>query len=52
MDTEAFWRMRDAAEDDDKPLANSMADHLAAMSAEEILAFEHCCSRLRDAVRR
>ncbi|GCD32422.1 hypothetical protein OEIGOIKO_00135 [Streptomyces chrestomyceticus JCM 4735] len=23
-----------------------------AMSAEEILAFEHCCSRLRDAVRR
>ncbi|MGW7649543.1 DUF4240 domain-containing protein [Streptomyces bobili] len=52
MDTEAFWRVLDAAKGDDKPLANSVADHLAAMSAEEILAFEHCFSRLRDGVHR
>ncbi|MFE0948059.1 DUF4240 domain-containing protein [Streptomyces mutabilis] len=52
MDTEAFWRMLDGARDNDKPLANAVADHLAAMSAEEILAFEHCFSRLRDAVHR
>ncbi|MFF3276640.1 DUF4240 domain-containing protein [Streptomyces chrestomyceticus] len=52
MDTEAFWRMLDAEDDDDTPLANSVTGHLAAMSAEEFLAFEHCCSRLRDAVRR
>ncbi len=29
MDTEAFWRTLDAAEDDDTPLANSVTDHLA-----------------------
>ncbi|MDN3258192.1 DUF4240 domain-containing protein, partial [Streptomyces sp. MA25(2023)] len=52
MDIEAFWRMLDGARDNDKPLANAVADHLAAMSAEEILAFEHCFSRLRDAVHR
>lgn len=52
MDTEAFWRALDAAKDSDKPLDVAVADHLSAMPAEEILAFEHRFSRLRDAVYR
>lgn len=52
MDTEAFWRALDAAKDSDKPLNVAVADHLSALSAEEILAFEHRFSRLRDAVYR
>ncbi|PAZ10506.1 hypothetical protein CLM62_40920 [Streptomyces sp. SA15] len=52
MDTEAFWRVLDAAKDSDKPLDVAVADHLAALPAEEILAFENRFSRLRDAVYR
>ncbi|MEV8597602.1 DUF4240 domain-containing protein [Streptomyces sp. NPDC052012] len=52
MDTESFWRVVDAAQDSDKPLDVAVADHLSALPAEAILAFEHCFSRLRDAVYR
>ncbi|MFH8663176.1 DUF4240 domain-containing protein [Streptomyces afghaniensis] len=52
MDTEAFWRALDAAKDSDKPLDVAVVDHLSALPAEEILAFEHRFSRLRDAVYR
>ena len=52
MDTEAFWRVLDAAKDSDKPLDVAIVDHLSASPAEEILAFEHRFSRLRDAVYR
>jgi hypothetical protein len=52
MDTEAFWRVLDAAKGSDKPLEVVVADHLSALPAEEILAFEHCFSRLCDAVYR
>ncbi|MFG3013630.1 DUF4240 domain-containing protein [Streptomyces cinerochromogenes] len=52
METEAFWRVVDAAKDSDKPLDVAVADRLSALPAEEILAFEHCFSRLRDAVYR
>ncbi|MER6473872.1 DUF4240 domain-containing protein [Streptomyces collinus] len=52
MNTEAFWRALDAAKDSDKPLDVAVVDHLSALPAEEILAFEHRFSRLRDAVYR
>jgi hypothetical protein len=52
MDTEAFWRVVDAAKDSDKPLAVAVVDHLSALPAEEILDFEYRFSRLRDAVYR
>jgi hypothetical protein len=52
MDTEAFWRVLDAAKDSDKPLDVAVADRLSALPAEEILAFEHRFSRLRSAVYR
>ncbi|MFF2847476.1 DUF4240 domain-containing protein [Streptomyces sp. NPDC058001] len=52
MDTEAFWRVPDAAKDGDKPLDVAVVDHLSALPAEEILAFEHRFGRLRDAVYR
>jgi hypothetical protein len=52
MDTEAFWRALDAAKVSDKPLDVAVVDHLAALPAEEVLAFEHRFSRLRDAVYR
>ncbi|WP_407698549.1 DUF4240 domain-containing protein [Streptomyces cyaneochromogenes] len=52
MDTEAFGRVLDAAQDSDKPLDVAVVDHLSALPAEEILAFEHRFSRVRDAVYR
>ncbi|MET8765649.1 DUF4240 domain-containing protein [Streptomyces sp. NPDC004658] len=52
MDTEAFWRALDAAKDSDKPLDAAVVDPLSARPAEQILAFEHRFSRLRDAVYR
>ncbi|MFJ9005859.1 DUF4240 domain-containing protein [Streptomyces canus] len=52
MDTEAFWRVLDAANDSDKPLDVAVVDHLSGLPAEEILAFEHRFSHLRDAVYR
>ncbi|POX63211.1 hypothetical protein C3492_13445 [Streptomyces sp. Ru62] len=48
----AFWHVVDTAKDSDKPLDIAVADHLSALPAKEILAFEHCLSRLRDAVYR
>lgn len=47
MDTEAFWRVLEAANKTDKPLDVAVVDHLLSLSAEEILVFEHHCSRLR-----
>lgn len=44
--------MLDAAKDSDEPLGVAVADHLSALPAEEILAFEDRFSRLRDAVYR
>lgn len=52
MDIEAFWRVLDAAKDSDRLLAVAVADHLSALPAEEILAFEHRFSRLCAAVYR
>ncbi|KAA0940769.1 DUF4240 domain-containing protein [Streptomyces apricus] len=52
MDTEAFWRVLDAAEGSDKPLDVAVVDHLSVLPAEAILAFEHQFSRLRDEVYR
>jgi hypothetical protein len=52
MDTEAFWRVLGAAMDSDKPLNVAVVDHLSALPAEEILAFEARFCRLRDAVYR
>jgi hypothetical protein len=50
MDTEAFWRVLDAAKDSGKPLDVAVVDHLSALPAEEIIAFEDRFCRLRDAV--
>ncbi|MEU2625151.1 DUF4240 domain-containing protein [Streptomyces sp. NPDC007157] len=52
MDIEVFWGALDAAKDGDKPFDVAVVDHLSALPAEEILAFEHRFSRLRDAVYR
>ncbi|MER6672008.1 DUF4240 domain-containing protein [Streptomyces sp. NPDC000983] len=52
MDTEAFWRVVEAARDSDKPFDVAVVDHLSALTAEEILAFEHRFSHLRHAVHR
>lgn len=52
MDTEAFWRLLDAAKGDGNPPADAVADRLAVMPTEEILAFEDRFSRLRGAVHR
>ncbi|MEU9475471.1 DUF4240 domain-containing protein [Streptomyces sp. NPDC048191] len=52
MDTEAFWRVLDAAKDGDRPPSIAIANHLSALPAGEILAFEYHFSRLRDAVYR
>jgi hypothetical protein len=52
MDTEAFWRVLDTAEDSDKPLHVAVLDHLSALPAEEILAFDDRFSCLRNAVYR
>ncbi|MFI2411921.1 DUF4240 domain-containing protein [Streptomyces sp. NPDC018947] len=52
MGTEAFWHVLDAAKDSAKPLDVAVDDHLSALPAEEILAFEHRFSRLRDVVYR
>ena len=45
MDTEAFWRVLDAAKDRDKPL--DVADHLSVLPSDEILAFEYRLSPAR-----
>ncbi|WP_318218841.1 DUF4240 domain-containing protein [Streptomyces sp. SCL15-6] len=52
MDTEGFWRLLDAAKDSDKPLDVAIVEHLAALPADGILAFEEHFSRLRHAVYR
>ncbi|MEU0275364.1 DUF4240 domain-containing protein [Streptomyces sp. NPDC006307] len=52
MDTEAFWRVIDAAQNSDEPLDVAVAAHLSARTAEEILAFEYRFARLRSAVYR
>ncbi|MFE0515002.1 DUF4240 domain-containing protein [Streptomyces sp. NPDC058964] len=52
MDTEAFWRVLDTAKDSDEPLEAAVAAHLAARTAEEILAFEYRFAQLRHAVHR
>ena len=40
MDTEAFWRVLDAAKDRDKPLDVAVVEHLSVLPSDEILAFE------------
>ncbi|MFD5568942.1 DUF4240 domain-containing protein [Streptomyces cadmiisoli] len=52
MDTEASWRVVDTTKDSEEPLTVAVADHLSALPAEEVLAFEYCFSRLHDAVYR
>ncbi|MFI1568541.1 DUF4240 domain-containing protein [Streptomyces sp. NPDC020490] len=52
METEAFWRMLDAAKDSAEPLDAVVVEHLSALPAEEILAFEQRFSRPRDTVHR
>ncbi|MFH9733915.1 DUF4240 domain-containing protein [Streptomyces sp. NPDC017260] len=52
MDTEGFWRLLDAAKDSDQSLDTVIVEHLAALPAEGILAFEEHFSRLRHAVYR
>ncbi|MEU6071990.1 DUF4240 domain-containing protein [Streptomyces sp. NPDC047082] len=52
MDTEAFWRLLGTAEDSGEPLDDAVAAQLAAMPAEEILAFEHRFTQLRHAIHR
>ncbi|WP_217213679.1 DUF4240 domain-containing protein [Streptomyces sp. AC550_RSS872] len=46
METEAFWRTLAAATGSDKPLDVAVVDHLSALPAEEIPAFESRISRL------
>ncbi|MEU3984449.1 DUF4240 domain-containing protein [Streptomyces sp. NPDC026672] len=50
MDTEAFWHLLSTAKDSGKPLEDAVTTQLAALPAEEILAFEHRFTRLRSAV--
>ncbi|MFE7385539.1 DUF4240 domain-containing protein [Streptomyces zhihengii] len=52
MDSEAFWRVLDAARDSHQALDEAVVDHLSALRAEEILAFERRFACLRDAVHR
>ncbi|MER7720892.1 DUF4240 domain-containing protein [Streptomyces flaveolus] len=52
MDTEGFWRLLDAVKDSDQSLDTVIVEHLAALPAEGILAFEEHFSRLRHAVYR
>ncbi|MGW3148914.1 DUF4240 domain-containing protein [Streptomyces sp. NPDC001177] len=49
---EAFWRLLGTAEDSGEPLDDAVAAQLAAMPAEEILAFEHRFTQLRHAIHR
>jgi hypothetical protein len=52
MDIQGFWGLLDAAKNSDTPIDTAVVDHLSALSAEEILAFERHFSRLRNAVYR
>ncbi|MFD7757858.1 DUF4240 domain-containing protein [Streptomyces sp. NPDC059757] len=50
MDTETFWQVLDTAKYSDRPLDVAAANHVSVLPAEEILAFGHHFSSLRDAV--
>ncbi|KOV71645.1 MULTISPECIES: DUF4240 domain-containing protein [unclassified Streptomyces] len=52
MDTDAFWRVIDAARDSDEPLNVAVAALLSGRTAEEVLAFEYRFARLRSDVHR
>ncbi|WP_436776851.1 DUF4240 domain-containing protein [Yinghuangia sp. YIM S09857] len=52
MDIGVFWAVLDAARDSDQPLDVVVAEHLSALPAEEILAFEYRFGCLRGAVHR